>query len=122
MKEFSQKISVAALREIPADCAWSATSLLAVAHSYHAAPFDLDLQPVDGTGGECYSLEMEHVIDMVDAAPFSNPISAVVVYKLSVQDEYIIIGNQNLPATVQIIKKLNHCILTVSCRLFKSPF
>lgn len=122
MKEYSQKISVVALRDIPSDSTWTDAALLAVVHSYHGAPFNLDPQPVEGTGGECYSLNMEHIIDMTDTAPFDNPTSAIVLYKLSGRSEYVTIGTRVLPATVQIVKKLNHCILKVSCSMLKSPF
>ena len=126
MKELSQKISVVCLSELLSDPrwtgVWSASQLLAHARNYHADPFSLEPQPVEGTGGECYELTMEHSIDRVDAKPFVNPASAVVLYKVSGREEYVIVGTRELPATVQIVKDLNRCILKVSCSMLRSPF
>lgn len=126
MKELSQKISVVCLSELLSapgwSGVWSASPLLAYAHSYHAEPFKLDLEPLEGNGGECYKLVKDHIIDMVETAPFSNPVSAVILYKLSNKEEYIVVGTKELPATVQIVKGLNHCVLKVSCAMLKSPF
>ena len=126
MKELSQKISVVCLRELLSvpgwSGVWSVSSLLPYAHSYHAEPFSLEPEPLEGNGGECYRLTKDHIIDMVETAPFSNPASAVILYKLSGKEEYIIVGSRELPATVHIVKGLNHCTLKVSCAMFKSPF
>lgn len=126
MKELSQKISVVCISQLLSDQNWSgswaADDLLAFAHQYHAEPFTLDPQPVDGTGGECHELIIDHPIDTVEPQPFTHPTSAIVLYKVSGKDEYIKVGTRELPATVQIIKGLNNCLLKISCRMLKSPF
>lgn len=122
MKELSQSVRVVPVRDIPQDFSGLVSDLLPLSYHFHADPFRLEPHDVSGTGGECYSLNMEHIIDMTDTAPFDNPTSAIVLYKLSGRSEYVTIGTRVLPATVQIVKKLNHCILKVSCSMLKSPF
>ena len=122
MKELSQSVRVVPVRDIPQDFSGLVSDLLPLGYRFHADPFRLDPQNVSGTGGECWELDMDHIIDSVSPGPFTNPLSSLVIYKLSGRDEYIVVGTLQLPATVQVVKGLNNCTLKVSCRMLHSPF
>lgn len=122
MKELSQSVRVVPVRDIPQDFSGLVSDLLPLSYHFHADPFRLEPHDVSGTGGECWELDMDHIIDNVSPGPFTNPLSSLVIYKLSGRDEYIVVGTPQLPATVQVVKGLNNCTLKVSCRMLHSPF
>lgn len=122
MKELSQSIRVVPVRDIPQDFSGQVSDLLPLSYRFHANPFQLEFQDASGTGGECWNLSIDHIIDSVTPEPFCSPLSSLVIYKLSGSDQYIIVGTPELPATVQVIKGLNNCTLKVSCSMLHSPF
>lgn len=122
MKEFSQSVRVVPVRDIPQDFSGQVSELLPLSFHFHADPFRLDPQDIGGTGGECWDLSVDHIIDSVSPGQFANPLSSLVIYKLSGRDEYVVVGTPQLPATVQVVKGLNNCMLKVGCRMLHSPF
>lgn len=122
MREFSQVIRVVPVRELPSGWSGDVSALLSLGHTYHADAFDIQPEPVEGTGGECYDLSREHIIDMCEPHPFEHPLSSIVIYRIANRDEYVMVGTRELPASVQIVTGLNWCKLKIACRMPRSPF
>ena len=122
MRELSQSIRVVPVRDLPSGWSGDVTALLTLGHTYHSDPFDLQPEPVEGTGGECYDLSKEHIIDTCEPHPFEHPLSSIVIYRIAHRDGYVMVGTRELPASVSIVRGLNSCTLKIACRMLRSPF
>ncbi len=122
MREFSQVIRVVPVRELPSGWSGDVSALLSLGHTYHADAFDIQPEPVEGTGGECYEVSREHIIDMCEPRPFEHPLSSIVIYRITNRDEYVMVGTRELPASVSIARGLNSCTMKIACKMLRSPF
>ena len=75
MKELSQSIRVVPVRDIPQDFSGQVSDLLPLSYRFHTNPFQLELQDASGTGGECWNLSIDHIINT--SQPCRNQSSAI---------------------------------------------